>query len=128
MEFTREQVAEFAKSYFRETPVSCPTCEAPLTVTESGVNREWHSVAVTFTCRRCSTSAWDDGRERAETGRPYSDQEKKQILDAHWRELRPRCPIDESYLTVGTTHTTGGVHFSVRCKYCGSNFQQSPSP
>jgi hypothetical protein len=127
-EFTKDHIAGFAKDYFHDAPVSCPNCEGPLTVSESKVNQDWHSVGLSISCRRCSVTAWDDGRERAEGRRPYTDLEKDQIIEAAWRGLRPRCPLDESYVDVEKVPLMGGaVHFNVRCKYCGSMFQRSPA-
>src|SRR5262249_34416199 len=107
-EFTQEQTVEFARSYFQEEAVVCPTCDTPLSISESGANRGWHAVGVLFECRRCIASAFDDGRERAQASRPYTNEEKAQILDASWKGLRPRCPEDESYLDIQKTALVGG--------------------
>jgi hypothetical protein len=118
-----EQLGSLTKTYFRGEEVICPDCRTPMRVDESGVAAAPPAVGVLFHCPRCDKQGWDGPEERRKKARDYTEAEKKDIIDDHWKGAQCRCPEDAAILDVEVTKTTGATILLVRCKYCGANFQ-----
>jgi DNA-directed RNA polymerase subunit M/transcription elongation factor TFIIS len=98
--------------------VICPTCGGRLTFVRSKRADEFGQVE----CSKCNQShqisrANDPLRAKF---REYSEEERKQIIDADKRRLEPACPIDGTMMIVYAQRSLAlNSQVKIRCPRCG---------
>jgi ssDNA-binding Zn-finger/Zn-ribbon topoisomerase 1 len=117
MAWTTEQLeALYANVYANR--VICPSCDAALKLSRSKEPNEFGQVE----CSKCNQSHLISRRNdpSRETFRDYTEQERKQIIDADKRRLDPTCPLDGATMVVYAQRSLAlNSQVKIRCPRCG---------
>lgn len=125
MAWTEDECKRLFEAYWSQGGAMCPTCQR--TPVRFNYNAFFGGYFLTASCPRgCGSFQMSNAHDpRAATMRAWTDAEVESIIDEHFANGRPTCPVDGASIRANENPYFGGTIVSVMCPRCGQHKQQN---
>ena len=123
MAWTQDQCFQVFEQYWQNGGAQCPVDRSVLRVQRADHFNGYFLVA---SCPRCGDGMRMSNDEDPARGtfRAWTESETAGLLDAHFQQRTPECPVCRAGVVTQDAGTFDGTHVTIRCVRCANTHQQ----